>query len=465
MSIDKININETIARVEASLCEYKEIPAEFRSLVELLLLVVKLLVKKVNLNSNNSSKAPSTDPNRKRGSKRKGKGKKRKPGGQLGHDGTHLKPVADPDRIETIVVDRSTIPAGKYTHVGYEVRQVIDVVVSREVTEYRAESLENTKGEQYTAEFPEGVTSPVQYGIGIKVQSTYMSQYQLVPLLRVKEHFCDQLGVELSKGSVSNWNAELYERLEPFEAWARRELINATCNNADETGINVGGKRVWLHSVSNSTTTLFHPDEKRGHEAMDRMGILPHFKGILVHDHWKAYFRYKCKHALCNSHHLRELEAAFEDGQMWANQMQDLLIDMKTAVENAGSALSKVKIKYFLKKYRKLIRKAEKQCPLNKEMRAQSKSRNLLERLRDFETETLRFLEDFNVPFTNNLGENDIRMTKVQQKISGCFRSMRGARIFCRIRSYLSTCRKRGIGPSDALRMIFEGKLPAFITT
>ena len=198
---------------------------------------------------------------------------------------------------------------------------------------------------------------------------------------------------------------------------------------------------------------------------MDRMGILPHFKGILVHDHWKAYFRYKCKHALCNSHHLRELEAAIEDGQKWAKQMQDLLIDMKTVLENEGSALSKVKIKYFLKKYRKLIRRAEKQCPLNKEMRAQSKSRNLLERLRDFETETLRFLGDFNVPFTNNLGENDIRMTKVQQKISGCFRSMRGARIFCRIRSYLSTCRKRGIGPSDALRMIFEGKLPAFITT
>lgn len=464
MTVEKINISETIAKVETSLCEYKNIPAEFRALVELLLLVVKLLVKRVNLNSSNSSKPPSTDPNRKRGSKRKGKGKKRKQGGQPGHNGTHLEQVADPERVETIEVDRSTIPAGKYTHAGYEVRQVIDVVVSREVTEYRAEILEDGKGQQYVAEFPEGVTSPAQYGIGIKVQSTYMSQYQLVPLLRVKEHFCDQLGIELSKGSVSNWNVELYERLEPFEAWARRELINATCNNTDETGINVGGKRLWLHDVSNSTTTLFHADEKRGHEAMDRMGILPYFKGVLVHDHWKAYFRYECEHALCNSHHLRELEAAVEDGQKWAKEMQDLLIDMKTAVETAGGALSNSEAKRFRKKYRRLLRKAEKECPLNKETRAQSKSRNLLERLRDFKTETLRFLEDPNVPFTNNLGENDIRMTKVQQKISGCFRSMEGARIFCRIRSYLSTCRKRGIGPGEALRMAFEGKLPAFIT-
>jgi transposase len=464
VSVDKINISEAIAKAESNLRDQKNIPAEFRATMELLIVIVKLLVQRLNVNSRNSSKPPSTDPNRERGSKTKGKGTKRKPGGQPGHNGSHLEQVANPDRVETIEVDRSTIPAGKYTHAGYEARQVIDVVVSREVTEYRAEILEDAKGKQYTAKFPEGVTGPAQYGIGVKVQSTYMSQYQLVPILRVKEHFCDQLGIELSKGSVSNWNAELYERLDRFEDWARRDLIEAIRNNADETGINVDGTRIWLHSVSNDFTTLFHADEKRGHEAMDRMGVLPHFKGILVHDHWKAYFRYECEHALCNAHHVRELEAAIEDGQKWAKEMQDLLVDMKTAVENAGGALSKTETKHFRKQYRKLLRKADKECPLNKETRAQSKSRNLLERLRDFHKETLRFLEDSNVPFTNNLGENDIRMTKVQQKISGCFRSMEGARIFCRIRSYLSTCRKRGIGPSDAIRMAFEGKLPAFIT-
>lgn len=464
MSVGKINITETISTVEKLLREDKSISPQFRVVVGLLVLIVNLLVKRLNLNSRNSSQPPSTDPNRKRGSKKKGKGKKRNPGGQPGHNGNNLERVEDPDWVETIEVDRSTIPEGSYKHVGYEARQVIDVVVSREVTEYRAEILENEKCEQYVAEFPEGVTSPVQYGNGIKVQSTYMSQHQLVPLLRVKDHFCDQLGIELSKGSVSNWNVELYEKLESFEVWARRDLINSTRNNADETGINVGGKRLWLHNVSNEKTTLFHPDEKRGKEAMDRMGILPHFKGILIHDHWKPYFGYDCRHGLCNAHHVRELEAAIEfDGQKWAKTMQDLLLEMNTAVEKSGGVLSKRKANQFRKRYRKLLREAEKDCPLNKTMRAQSKSRNLLERLRDYETETLRFLEDPNVPFTNNLGENDIRMTKVQQKISGCFRSMGGARVFCRIRSYLSTCRKRGIRPSKALRMAFDGKLPDFI--
>lgn len=465
MSVGKINFSDTIAKVEKSLGDDNRIPPEFKALVELLLLVVKLLVKRQGLNSSNSSKPPSLDPNRERGSKRKGKGKKRKPGGQPGHDGTHLEQVKDPDVVETIELDRRSIPPGKYKQAGYEVRQVIDVVVSTEVTEYRAEILENSKGEQYVAAFPEGITSPVQYGSGVKVQSTYMSQYQLVPLLRVKDHFRDQLGIELSKGSVSNWNVELYERLEPFEAWARRDLVKSIRNNADETGINVGGKRLWLHNVSNDKTTLFHADEKRGKDAMDRMGILPFFKGVLMHDHWKPYFRYKCKHGLCNAHHLRELEAAVEfDGQKWAKAMQDLLIIMRDAVEEAGGALSKKTVTQLRKKYRKILRKAEKECPLNSKTRAQTKSRNLLERLRDFEKQTLRFLRDSEVPFTNNLGENDIRMTKVQQKISGCFRSMDGARIFCRIRSYISTCRKRGIGPGDALRMAFDGKLPAFIT-
>ena len=196
MSIDKINISETIAKVEASLCEHKNIPVEFGALVELLLLIVKLLVKKLNLNSRNSSKPPSTDPNRKRWSKRKGK--ERKPGGQVGRDGAYLERVREPDFVETIKVDRHSLPPGRYKHAGYETRQVIDVVVSTEVTEYRAEVLENTEGKQYMAEFPEGVTSPIQYGNGIKAQSTYMSQYQLVPLLRVKDHFRDQLGTQLS---------------------------------------------------------------------------------------------------------------------------------------------------------------------------------------------------------------------------------------------------------------------------
>ena len=434
-----------------------------KGLITELINVVIVLSSQLATNSSNSSKPPSQDPNRPR-KIRKSKGRKRKPGGQNGHKGNYLKPVEDPTESEDILVDRTTLPPGKYHTVGFESRQVFDVEVSIHVKEYRGEIVANEKGEEFIAEFPEGVTEPTQYGNSVKATSVYTSQHQLIPLARVKDQFRDQFGISLSKGSVWNWNVEAYELLEPFETWARQELITAKVNNADETGINVGGKRLWLHSTSNNKVTLFHADEKRGQEAMNRMGILPQFKGILIHDHWKPYFGYPCEHALCNAHHLRELEAAFEEGQKWAKQMQDLLMEMKIAVEEAGGSLSKKPADKFRERYRQLLKSADQECPLNEQTRAQSKSRKLLERLRDFEVETLRFLENQNVPFTNNLGENDLRMTKVQQKISGCFRSMDGARVFCRVRSYLSTCRKNGLGPAEALKLLFDGKLPAFVT-
>ena len=459
----KIKVTTVIDRARKSLNDEKKASADFKEAFSDLLDVVSFLTQKAGLNSSNSSKPPSQDPNRNRRATLV-KGKKRKQGGQKGHKGSFLKQVEVPTTSEDLFIDRSALPRGKYKHVGFETRQVFDIELTVSVKEYRGEIVENENGQQFVAEFPEGVTEPAQYGSTVKSHSVYMSQFQLVPLARVEDHFHDQLGLQLSKGSISNWNVLAYEKLSSFEEWARRSLIGSYCNNADETGINVGGKRTWLHSISNETVTLFHPDEKRGQEAMDRMGILPHFKGVLMHDHWKPYFGYDCIHGLCNAHHIRELEAAIEfDNQKWAKKMQDLLLEMKEAVEKAGGALSTMNARELRRKYHRILRAADKECPHNSKTRAQTKSRNLLERLRDFDTETLRFLEDSRVPFTNNRGENDLRMTKVQQKISGCFRSMDGAKVFCRVRSYLSTCRKNGVGPSEALRLLFEGKIPDFM--
>jgi len=204
---------------------------------------------------------------------------------------------------------------------------------------------------------------------------------------------------------------------------------------------------------------------------MDEMGILPKFQGTICHDHWKPYFHYGGLHALCNAHHLRELERAVEqDNQQWAAQMIVLLKEMNKATHEAGGRLEAAESEHFRKCYRDLLREAEVECPApdekvkkKKGKTARSKARNLLERLRDYENETLRFMVDYNVPFSNNQAENDLRMTKVQQKISGCFRSMEGAKIFCRIRSYLSTCRKQGVTASEALRLLFQGKWPDFM--
>jgi transposase len=337
------------------------------------------------------------------------------------------------------------------------------------VTEYRAEIIENEQGDQYVATFPENVTQAAQYGNSTKASSVYLSQFQLIPLERVRNYFEDQAGIRISKGSIAHFNTEASNKLDKFEDWAKAQLIASPLAHADETGINVGGKRRWLHSVSSKSVTLFHADEKRGNEAMDLMGVLPFFSGILCHDHWKPYFRYSCKHSLCNAHHIRELDWSAEiDCQKWAKRMLDLLNEINDEKGKTASLTQQQQIA-FQKSYRTILTQGEVECPIVKTTEIKrgrtkkSKSRNLLERFRDFEEEILRFMRDPMVPFTNNQSENDIRMTKVQQKISGCFRSMEGARQFCRIRSYLSTCRKNGISPTEALRLLFDGKLPTFM--
>ena len=200
------------------------------------------------------------------------------------------------------------MPRGFYKTTGYETRQVFDINTSLFVKEYRAEIIEDEQGMEYVAKFPDGVTQAAQYGNLTKASAVYLSQYQLVPLDRVRDYFEDQAGIPISKGSIANFNVEASQKLDNFVDWAKQQLIGATLNHADETGINVGGKKIWLHNLSNSKVTLYYADEKRGREAMDRMGVLPLFAGILCHDHWKPYFQYSCTHVLCNAHHLRELE-------------------------------------------------------------------------------------------------------------------------------------------------------------
>ncbi len=473
MVIESINVEKTVNDVKAQLSREKDLSPALKSSLELLLLLVSVLLNRLNLNSRNSSKPPSTDPNRTKKPRRK-KGT-RKIGGQKGHAGNHLARVDDPDEIKELLIDRRTLPRGvKVTDAGYEWRQVFDVDISRFVTEYRAQILEDEQGNRYVASFPESVTAPVQYGTGVKVNSVYMSNYQLIPFKRIEDHFADQFGLPLSAASVFNFNKGAYQRLEYFEQWLLNKLALESVVHADETGINIGGKKHWLHCASSSSLTYFMAHKKRGAEAMDAMGLLPTFTGTLVHDHWKPYYQYLiCIHALCNAHHLRELERAWEqDDMQWAKQMKELLLEFNKTVDDAGGVLNPTKAEVLRQRYRELLYKADSECPppdesLRKKGQRgrmkRSKSRNLLERLRDFEDDVLRFMVVKEVPFTNNQGENDLRMTKVHQKISGCFRSDRGARIFCRIRSYISTCRKNGVSSSDALRLLFQGKQPEFM--
>jgi transposase len=430
------------------------------------------MVNKNGLNSQNSSISPSQDTNREKKSKAKGE---RKAGGQKGRKGVTLEAVKEPDEIKIIKVNKRKLPKGEYKVVGYDKRQVFDIDISTIVTEYQAQIVENEKGKRFTAPFPKEVTNKVQYGLGVKANAVYMSQYQLIPYNRVEEHFDEQMGLGISAGTIYNFNVEAYDQLTLFESWLINTMKKEPLLHADETGVNIGGKRNWLHCASNKYYTYFTVDTKRGQEAMDRAGVLPDFKGILVHDHWKPYYKYKeITHALCNAHHIRELQRVVEqDKKAWASNMIELLKEMNNEVhQSPNSALSKNKTNAYRQKYDTILQEAQKESPPPDESTRKAgqrgrlkrtKARALLERLIDFQDDLLRFLNNPLVPFTNNQGENDIRMTKVHQKISGSFRSQKGAEIFCRVRSYLSTCRKHRVSSSEALRLLFAGNLPSFV--
>ncbi|WP_444943104.1 IS66 family transposase [Microbulbifer sp. ZKSA006] len=468
---NSVDINQAVKEAEELLANDTSASPALKASVKMLLIVVKMLSDRLGLNSLNSNKPPASDPNR----EKRPQTKSNKPrGGQPGHPGKNLEPVEDPDKVCFIKLDRRTLPKGTYTDGGYESRQVFDIRISRSVTEYRAQVLIDESGRRFVADFPQKVTRSTQYGASVKANAVYMSIFQLIPYERVETHFSELFDTPISAGSVYNFNLEAFERLALFEQTAKAVLRQEKTLHVDETSINVNGSRLWLHNASSASWTLIAPHAKRGNEAVEEMDILPHYKGVLVHDHWKPYYRYTmCLHALCNAHHQRELTRAFEqDGQEWARKMALLLQKINTAVKQSDGCLTEEECRNWRRQYRSLLKKAELECPppeINKSEQkkrgrlARSKSRNLLERLQKYEQDVLRFMENPEAPYTNNQGERDIRMAKVQQKISGCFRSMAGAEIFCRIRSYLSTCRKHGVGVGEALESLFSGERPEFL--
>jgi len=464
MATENVKIDESIERVRKLLAEEKNISPALKAAIEVIILALTLVCGRLGLSSSNSSKPPSQDPNRKKNKKVSGK----KPGGQNGHIGKNLTKVDSPDEtIEHKIVccEKCDHSLSSQEAERYETRQVFDVEIKRIVIEHKAQVKTcRSCGSLNIGKFPADVKKAVQYGSGVKSLSTYMSLYQLIPYKRVEDFFKDQIGLPLSSGSIFNFNMEAFTKLEEFEIQAKEKLLKAPLNHSDETGININGGKAWLHCLSNSDWTYFYPHLKRGTEAMNDMGVLPKYEGILCHDHWKPYYTYKCAHVLCNAHHLRELECVYEqDKQQWANLMRNLLVEINKVVIKSGGQLPEAEIKLYQKKYRTILTKGEKECPLPERVKGKrgrqkkSKPRNLLERLRDYEGDTLRFMKFQMVPFTNNQAENDIRMTKVQQKISGCFRSMDGAKIFCRVRSYLSTARKHETTSLLALKMLFQG--------
>lgn len=453
--------------------ELKQIIAELERENSILKERLLRLEAMLNKNSRNSSKPPSSD-----GFKKVIKGLRsqsnKKAGGQQGHKGNTLTMVSNPDNSVYHKVEHCKECGKNLTGIGtqsYEKRQVFDIPsINIKVTEHLAEiktcPVCSTKNK---ADFPEHIQQPVQYGERILTWIIYLMNYQLLPYKRTAEIFEDLFGHGLSEGTLNNINARFYDNLERFEDELKNELLNQKAINFDETGYYFNTKRNWLLSASTKNLTYYHPHTKRGSEAMDSMGILPNFKGIAIHDFWKSYLTFNCSHALCNVHHLRDLIFCHEqEGSAWAQKMKDFLLDVKTEVDKAKqdekTSLELYQIIKFKQQYNEILKEGQKEHPPPKKEKGKrgrqkkSKSRNMLERFDEYQNEILTFMNNFDVPFDNNLAEQDLRMMKVKQKISGCFRSSDGAKYFSRIRSYISTIRKQGFEVFDALQRAAKGQ-------
>ena len=470
--IDSIDVNKTISEAQACLEQDPNISATTKTTMNLLIILVKLLINRLGLNSSNSSKPPSSDPNRLKKSTRK---TSRKPGGQAGHKGHTLEPVDNPDEVICLSIDKRTLPKGDYQPTEPEKRQVVELSIKRVITEYQAEVLVDAQGQRFVATFPDEVSQRIQYGPGIKGHAVYLSQYQLLPFERIQRYFQDQAGIPIGVASLVDFNQQAAERL--IDLGVSEQIIQSIKQSpvvhADESSANIGGKRHWFHVASTPLWTHYHVDPLRGFDAMVNAGILPHTTGVLCHDHWKPYYQLtQALHSLCNSHHLRELIRAWEqDQQQWAKELKQWLLDLNDKVGGTEKALPIDEQRKAKHQYQKILAAGNEECPAAEDKRPlgkrrgkvkQSKSRNLLQRLIDYEDDALRFMTTENVPFTNNLGERDIRMLKLQQKISGCFRSTSGAEAFCQNRGFISTCIKHGLSPAKALANLFNNIVPDF---
>lgn len=428
-------------------------------------------------NSRNSSKPPSSD-----GFKRKPKSMrepgKTTPGGQKGHPGSTLKRVACPDEIEVHDLPSHCDACGRALDMSQAAvqaggRQVIDLPPVRvKVTEHRVQSVRCNCGKLHASAYPEDVTKAVQYGPLIKAALVYLTQYQHLPMKRCTRAMQDLFGVAISAGSVHAAIAQAHEVIKPIVAGIADTIRQAPVVHFDETGLRVNKKMHWMHSASTSNAVVYSIHAKRGWEAMEAIGILPQFKGVAVHDGWPSYSRFDVVHGLCNAHHLRDLLFVFESTeQQWARSMMSLLCEIKAAVDACPAGmLSPDNAAPYRDRYNLLVAQGQKDNParLTDPTRnhkyggiKQSLAHNLLKRLDRDAEDVLRFMTHPLVPFENNIAERDIRMPKLKQKVSGCFRSFEGANAFCCIRSYLATLNKQSRNIMTALTTVFTGYMPA----
>ena len=477
-SVNKESLREEFGALKerfGRLCTDGKVTAESRALFEALLMLLQVLMavfmeKNTPKNSTNSSKPASRSP---------------KDDTALTQPGTHGKGKeltesrsANTRTVENFEVSKVSFceECGEDLHKvrcqGHERRTQIDIVFEKVVTHIDAEIKSCPQcGTEARGSFPEAFCGPLQYGAGIKAYALNLAVAQMLSLKRVQQSLETLLGQVISEATILKYVMLLHLALEQWEKTAIERLLTLPALHVDETSLRVDKKNQWIHVCSGGEITLKFLHEKRGQEAMQAIGVIPRYGGVIVHDCWASYLAYEhCGHGLRGAHLLRELTFIVEAyGYSWAKNMKRLL--QETCVLVAQRKRKKVSARQYenlQKRYRNILTRGEQELPPiparqnGKRGRiAKSDAHNLWERLKEHETAVLLFARDPNVAFTNNRAERDLRMSKVKQKVSGCFRKPEYAQAYCRISSYLQTMANRGYNPLVAIQLALSGQLYA----
>lgn len=423
----------------------------------------------INSNSSNSSKPPSSDGLKKKPALPKGKPKKR--GGQKGHKGKTLEMVKEPDHIVELCPSKCLCGTSLLgtKKISKSVRQVFDLPQPRlEVTEYQQKSCTcPCCGKTNTGQFPQGIAPNAQYGSRVRALVTLLNISYKVPFKKIKTLFSDLYGYALNESTQINTLNKCHDLLEISEAQIKNQLLASQVNHFDETGLRVAGKLKWLHNSSSELFTYLFLHQSRGKKALfDPLSLLPHYKGWAIHDCWPTYFKFdQCHHGLCGAHLLRELQALIEQKSIWGKKMHRLLLDIYKHTDKGKSILKEPE--KFIRKYLRICKIADQEEPpaiikLRGGRSKQTKGRNLLNRLVKHQDAVLAFAFYPFIPFTNNLAERDVRHAKVKQKIAGSFRTLKGAKNYARIYSFISTLRKHRLHIEDINLNIFNELVAVF---
>ena len=460
-----------------------EIIAELKAEVSDLKAQLAQMLEKLNMNSGNSSKPPSSDGLKKPVNKNRSLRNKsgRKPGGQTGHNGTNLAVLTEPDHIENHSHDDCrNCPHYEMCSKAFvkETRYVIDAVVDVDITAHNLIDVPVCPlcGSEKSGAFPDDIKAYIQYGDNLEALAVSLNTIGAVSVKRTHEILGGVFNIPISTGTISNMVSRCADKIIPVIEMIKSKLKSSPINHADGTGTNINGKTEWAHCLSNDKYTYIALHKKRGFEALKDIGILTDYHGILIHDCWSSYWKLDdVSHQLCCAHLLRELNGISENHpeQKWVSRFKELLLKMKhskeKAVELGKQSLSKITLKKYSDLYDEIIELAKTENPLTVSVPGKlrkakrGKIRCLVDRLSEHKGEVCLFINDLSVPFDNNQAERDIRNIKVKTKVSGFFKTEEGAENYLNIMSFVSTARKLGFSAFNALFNAVSGSIDMFL--